>query len=476
MSALAHDAPGSLAGPRVPPAPAPLPAQLPFWDFFRALRANPIAAWPLEAYEKPYLLLEGGPLRPDLLFVSDPAMVKRIFLDAVDVYDKGEVVRRRLRPFLGDGVLIAATESWRPQRRIAAPMFQARRVEAFFPDMLAAAVQEAERLEALGPDAVTDMHDALVGFTYDVIARTAFSADSVSDPHAFSRAIAAYFDTLGRLDAASYLNLPSWVPTLGRLRAMPSLALFRREIGGIIARRRKRLEDEGAPALPDDLLTRLLTSTDPQTGQTLSPERVYDNAVTFLAAGHETTANVLAWTLFLLSENPEWDDRVVHEIRREVPDGVPTPAALARLEATRMVVDEAMRLYPPAPLIPRMPLSNDRLGPVDVRAGTIVITAPFVSHRHRAHWDEPDAFRPERFAPGRREAVDRYVYFPFGVGPRVCIGATFAVQEALTALAVLLPRLRFVATAPQDVFPQATITLRPGSSLPMRLEPRAGRR
>ncbi len=117
-----------------------------------------------------------------------------------------------------------------------------------------------------------------------------------------------------------------------------------------------------------------------------------------------------------------------------------------------MVIDEAMRLYPPAPLIPRMPLKDDRLGPLDVKAGTIVITSPYVSHPHRRFWDDPEAFRPERFAPGRGEAVDRHVYFPFGVGPRVCIGASFAMQEALTALAVLLPRFRFACVAPQDVF------------------------
>jgi cytochrome P450 len=468
MSAAVAETP---AAGRRPPAPAPLPGQLPFWAFFRALRDNPIGAWPMEAYEQPFLNLKGGAFRPDLVFVTDPAMVKRILLDAVDIYDKGDVVRRRLRPFLGDSVLIAATDSWRPQRRIAAPLFQTRRVEAFFPDMLAAAQAEAARLAALGPGAVVDMHDALIGFTYDVIARTAFSSDTVSDPHVFSRAIAAYFDTLGRLDAASYLNLPSWVPTLDRLKARPALAYFRREIGGIVARRRAALDRDGARALPDDLLTRLLTATDPQTGRSLSPELVYDNAVTFLAAGHETTANVLAWTLFLLSEYPEWDARLVAEMRREIGDDPPTPEALSRLVEARMVIDEAMRLYPPAPLIPRMPLKDDRLGPIDVKAGTIVITSPFVSHRHRRFWDEPDSFRPERFAPGPREQVDRWVYFPFGVGPRVCIGASFAIQEALAALATLLPRFRFTCTAPQDVFPRATITLRSGH-LPMRVENR----
>jgi cytochrome P450 len=468
----------STAGPpaarasRRPPAPIPHADMLGFWGFFKALRANPIAAWSQAAYERPFVKLDGGRLRPDLLFVADPAMVRHVLLDRVSNYDKGDVVRRRLQPALGDGVLIAGEKSWRPQRRITAPLFQPRRIDAFFPDMLSVAKAEALRLADLGDDVVIDVHDAMIGLTYNVIARTAFSSETVSDPAAFSRAIADYFDTAGRVDLASYLRLPEWIPTIGRLRARPALKLFRREIGGIIDRRRQALTRHGVGGVPDDLLTRLLTSIDPQTGATLDPERVYDNTVTFLAAGHETTANVLAWTLFLLSEYPEWDQRVFEEITREIGTADPTPEALGRLTLTRQVIDEAMRLYPPAPLIPRIALEADQIGSIDVRAGTIVFTAPFISHRHRAFWSDPDAFDPTRFAPDKRDAIDRHVYFPFGVGPRVCIGAQFAIQEVLVALAVLLKRWRFVATEPDKVFPHATITLRPADKLPMRLERR----
>jgi cytochrome P450 len=455
-----------------PPAPVPNEAPLGFWGFFRAINANPIAAWPRAAYEQPYIRMPGGLLRPDLLLVTDPAMVRHVLLDNVANYDKGDVVRRRLRPVLGDSILIAAEKSWRPQRRIAAPLFQARKVEAMRADMIACADDECARLTALDRDQPVDMHDAMIGLTYDVIARTAFSTETVSDPPAFSRAIAAYFDALGRVDLASYLRLPEWVPTMGRIKARPALALFRREIGGIIARRREVLSREGLGGVPDDLLTRLLTAIDPQTGETLSPARVYDNTMTFLAAGHETTANVLAWTLFLLSEFPEWDARVADEIRRVVSASGPTMADLSRMTLTRMVVEEAMRLYPPVPLIPRMAIEADQMGGLTVRPGTLIFTAPFISHRHRRLWDAPERFDPDRFDPARRDTIDRHVYFPFGVGQRVCIGASFAMQEILIVLAVLLGRFRFVATAPETVFPQATITLTPGGPLWMRVERR----
>ncbi|MFO1149203.1 MAG: cytochrome P450 [Alsobacter sp.] len=458
--------------PRRPPAPRPLPRHPGFWGFFKALRDNPIAAWAEPAYRDPYMLVPGRGLRPGLLFVTEPDMLRRIFIDAVEIYDKGDIVRRRLQPFLGDSLLIAGPESWRPQRRIAAPLFSARRVEASLPAMVAVAREAEARLAALPRGEGIDAAEAMSGFAYEVISRIAFSSDTVSDPPAFSHAIAAYFDTLGRVDLASYLRLPPWIPTLDRLRARPSLALFRREIGGIVARRQARLEAEGEDALPDDLLTRLLTSPDPQTGQRLPGSLVYDDAVTFLAAGHETTANVLTWTLFLLSENPEWDHRVAEEAASVLGGRDPAPDDLPRLEALRMVVDETMRLYPPAPVIPRVAAQADRLGAVDVPPGTFVFTSPYVSHRHRLRWEEPDAFRPERFAAGCRDAIDRFAYFPFGAGPRVCIGAAFSMQEVTVALAILLQRFRFEAIRPDEVFPQATITLRPRAGLPMRVLPR----
>lgn len=453
------------AGSRLPPAPIPPERSLGFLAFLRALADNPIAAWPRAAYEEPYLNWRGGRLRPDLVFVTDPAMVRHVLLDRADVYDKGDVVRRRLAPALGNSVLIAPEAAWRGQRRVTAPFFAARRLDAFEPVVRRVAEGEADRLAVhLGTE--IDMHAALVEISYRIVSAAAFSDNGVEDPAAFSRAIATYFDSLGRVDLASYLGLPAWAPTLGRLRARPAIALFRREIGRIIAKRAALIARDGAARAPDDLLTALLTAIDPKTGSPLSPDLVQDNALTFLAAGHETTANALAWTLFLLSEHPAWERRVAEEVAVAGDD-------IGALVATRMVVEEALRLYPPAPLIPRQALVDDDLRGLPVRAGALVFTSPFVSQRHAAHWDEPAAFRPERFAPGRRQTIDRFVYFPFGAGPRVCMGAGFAMLETLVALSSLLRRYRFVARRPEAVFPKGAITLGPAGGLQMRVEKRS---
>ena len=455
-----------------PPHHVPREHAVSFWGFFRALRANPLAAWPARAYREPFVVFPGNRFLPDLVFVTDPSMVKAVHLDDARLYDKGDVVRRRLAAALGDALLIAPEASWRPQRRVIAPIFASRRVETFAPDMVA--VARAVSTEIAGKaGAVFDAHEAMLGLAYGVIERTAFSSDGVTDPLAFSRAIARYFETVGRIDAASFLNLPAWVPTVDRLRARPALALFRREIGGVIARRRERIAREGLAAAPDDLLTRLIATPDPQTGERLPDALVHDNTMVFFAAGHETTANTLSWALLLLATHPEWDAAVADEIARVVGAGDPTIDDLGRLSLTRMVLDETLRLYPAAPFLPRMPMEDVDLGPLRLRAGSIVMTSPYVSQRHRAHWEAPDAFRPERFAPDKRDAIDRFVYFPFGAGPRICIGQAFAVQEILIALVELLRRHRFVAVAPEAVIPKAAVTLAPKGGLPLRAVPRA---
>lgn len=450
--------------PNDPPAPEPHDDLLGFLAFFRALNDSPIKAWPKSAYEKPYIHLPGDRFRPGLLLATDPAMVKRIMLDRVSNYDKGEVVRRRLRPMLGDGILIAGDESWRPQRRITAPLFQHRRVVDYWPTMRSLADREAG---ALKTGTVVDMYDRLIGLTYGMIAGAAFSDDGVRDPAAFSRAIADYFSTLGRVDLAAYLGLPSWVPTINRLRSAPSLRWFRREIARIVDQRATRIDSSAR--VPDDLLTQLLTSQDPKTGQPLSIERVQDNTLVFLGAGHETTANLMGWILFLLSEHPDWDAKLANEIKEKTPIG---PEQLDQLPLMQAVINETLRLYPPAPIIPREALAADQLTTsdgetVNIEAGTLVFSAPFVAHRHRGYWTEPNSFEPNRFL--HNPEIDRFLYFPFGAGQRICIGARFAIQEVMAILLALLPRFRFIMVDASQVFPRGTITLRPADRLMMRV-------
>jgi cytochrome P450 len=233
----------------------------------------------------------------------------------------------------------------------------------------------------------------------------------------------------------------------------------------LLARRRARLT-AGAP-LPDDLVTRLMNARDPETGASLADAVIHDNLVTFIGAGHETTANALGWTLFLLSDFPDADAQVAAEALQ-----LRAPSDVTGLTRTRMILEEAMRLYPPVPFLSRQAKEADRFGEIEVRPGARIIIAPWVLHRHRALWHEPDLFAPERFAPERRAAIPRFAYLPFGAGPRICVGNTFALQEAVLALAMVAQRFRLRLVDGAHVMPVARMTLRPANGLPMRIETR----
>ena len=249
------------------------------------------------------------------------------------------------------------------------------------------------------------------------------------------------------------------------------MSYFEGVIDKIIDMRRQKLA-AGKVDSPNDLLTLLLRTPDPTTGLRLSMQEVRSNILTFLSAGHETTANTLAWSIFLLSQSTEWRLRAREEADRELSS--PTDL-LDRLIVTKAVVEEALRLYPPIAALSREAVEADTLGDLAVKPNSLVVIAPYVLHRHRSIWDRPDAFDPSRFLPDARSAIPRFAYLPFGVGARTCIGSSFALQEATIVLAVLLRHFDMRLLANTDVWPLQRITVRPANGLPMELTRREGR-
>jgi cytochrome P450 len=225
-----------------------------------------------------------------------------------------------------------------------------------------------------------------------------------------------------------------------------------------------------AGTAPSDLLTLLIEARDPQTGKVLPESDVAGSIITFIGAGHETTANTLAWSLFLLAKHPDARAAVEAEIDAEAHHNVAEWPQ--RLPLTTAVIEEAMRLYPPAPIMSRMALNSDEIFGKLVPKGSTVIIAPYIVHRHKLLWDEPDYFRPERFLPGKRETIPSYAFMPFGAGPRVCIGQAFSQLEAVIILATLLRSLRFSMPANETVFPVHHVTLRPTPTLKMNISVR----
>jgi cytochrome P450 len=444
-----------------PPAPVPRTTQLGPFAFLRTLQRNPIETWTSAHFERP--ILSGRGLLGIGAVVSDPAAIRRVLLDNASNYRKDALQKRVLAPGLSNGLLTSEDDEWRMQRRALAPLFTPRIVTSFAPAMVRNAEALAARWARLRPGRVIDVQKHMARVTLDILGETIFSGGLERDPDEFMAAMSHFFATVGTLDLFDLLDFPDWVPRLAQLRSQSSVRFFETAVDAIIARRKALLAREADA--PDDLLTLLLRAQDPQTGTGLSDKEVKANIVTFIAAGHETTANALTWALFLLSLSPEWSTRVSAEAER-VLDG-PAEGLAERLVETRAVIEEAMRLYPPVASLSREAIGPDDLCGRRIRKGALVIISPYVLHRHERLWHKPNHFDPSRFLPGAREKIDRYAYLPFGAGPRICIGAAFSMQEAVIILATLMRRFEVLPVHGHKVAPIQRITLRPNNGMPL---------
>ena len=454
------------AGRRLP-APEPRPGRLGPLALYRALRTNSITAWRAEAYEEPYIAdrnMLGG-----YVLLNDPELIRRVLIDNAANYPKDDLQLEKLTPAVGRGLLTADGEAWRLQRRTVAPLFQPTGVASYLAPMAASIEEMLARWDGHAQSgAVIDAAREMTALTYDIISRTVFSHEIETPADVMGEAITTYFDALGRIDLWDILPLPRWLPRPAFIKARPAQTIFREEVRRMLDRRRARIA--AGQAVPSDLVARLLEARDPETGEPLPDAVIHDNLVTFIGAGHETTANALSWTLFLLSEFPDAERRVAAEAKSVT--GVPDTDDLARLTETRMILEEAMRLYPPVPFMSRQAIGPDRLGDVEVTEGMRVTIVPWVLHRHRKLWPDAELFIPERFAPQNRATIPRFAYLPFGAGARICVGAAFAMQEALLALAMIARRFRVTLVDGAQVMPFARMTLRPMNGLPMRIESR----
>ncbi|HLH88377.1 MAG TPA: cytochrome P450 [Xanthobacteraceae bacterium] len=445
-----------------PPAPTPRAARAGPITLIRALWNSPIEAWTQAHFEEP-VVSHGLPFGKALI-VNDPAGIEHVLLRNAANYRKDTLQRRIIAGGLSNGLLTAENEQWRFQRRTLAPMFSLRTIRGFSAPMRQVADEYVARWRALAAGESVDMAAEMTRLTLEVLERTIFSDGLGHSIEEFRGAMRSYFDTIGRIDPFDLLGLPDAIPRLTRLQARGALRFFDTAVDTIIANRGRRLAEE-PQAVARDILTLLLEARDPQTGSGLSEVEIKANIITFIAAGHETTANALAWSLFLLSQSPAWSERVAAEAERELAG--PIDAAADSMVATRAVIEEAMRLYPPLAAISREAIGPDEIAGHPVAAGCTVVIAPYVLHRHRGLWERPDLFDPSRFLPDAREQIGRYAYLPFGAGPRICIGAAFALQEATLVLGTILRHFRVALAPGTRVWPLQRLTLRPRGGLPM---------
>jgi cytochrome P450 len=426
------------------------------------LQDNPLDAWTAEHFERP-MVRDRLPFMRAVV-VSDPAAIQRVLLENAANYRKDDLLIRILSPALSNGLLTVDGEQWRRQRRAVAPMFGRRTITNYARAMKTAADDLVHRWRARSDGSVVDVAQEATSATLDVLQRTIFSTGIGRSTEEFREQMRRYFDSIGRIDPFDVLGLPAFLPRWTKWRARPAMKFFDDAVRRIAAER-QRLLRENPEECPEDILTLLLEARDPETGEGLSKEELRANVVTLIAAGHETTANALTWAMFLLSRDEEWQNRVAAEGRR-VLDNMSEPQP-ERLVKSRAVIEEALRLFPPIAAISRVAIANDDLAGEPVSAGTMVIIAPYVVHRHRHLWERPDEFDPGRFLGANREHVHRYAYLPFGAGPRICLGAAFALQEASILLASIISRFVLQLAPGVEPEPLLRITLRARGGLPM---------
>jgi cytochrome P450 len=451
-----------------PPAPKPPKKRLGFIEVLLKLKKNPIECWSAEFFEQPIVSV-GVPFA-DAVLVHDPTAIKHILVDNAENYRKDPIQRRILAVGLGDGLLSVERERWEVQRRTLAPLFARKTVNSFADAMLSAADRVTERWKRMGAQAVIDLAAETTLITLSVLALTIFSDGIGTDFDEFRLAMSAYFGSIGRIGVFDLFGIPDYVPRPGRKQLRQTMGYFEEIIDRIIETRRRRLESSASNQPAPDLLTLLLRALDPSTGRSMSLDEVRSNILTFLSAGHETTANTLGWSLFLLSQSPYWRDRVREEADREL--NRRSAGLVDRLVMTKAVVEEALRLYPPIAALSRTPEKPDQFGGVEVHPGSLIVIAPYVLHRHCKLWDRPDCFDPTRFLAPTKGEIPRFAYLPFGAGPRTCIGSSFALQEATLLVAALTQRFDLELLPDAEVWPTQKITLRPANGLPMRISPR----
>ncbi|MBG64978.1 MAG: cytochrome P450 [Roseobacter sp.] len=435
----------------------PLPARVALVNqplgLFRSLamaRRNVLSIIPEIAVKQPMV---SGKMGKRWHMVMDPTAIREMLLDRVDDYPKSLVTKNLLRPAIGDSLFIAEGAHWRWQRRAVAPAFSHRNMLNLSPIMTAAAQRSADRIVAAGPRAI-NMLDEMVTSTFDVISDVTFSGGDGFDRDAVHRAIDDYIAEAGKLSLFDILGLPDWLPRPGRAMSGRALKDMKRIADGAIDARAER-----GPSDTPDLLDLLLDGTDPKTKRQMNTAELRDNLLTFIVAGHETTALTLSWALYLMGFDQAVQQKARAEAQTVLQGRAATGADVENLPYIRQIIDETLRLYPPAGVISRTAQRNDTLCGREVRPGDTVMVPIYALGRHQQLWDQPDVFDPDRFKD--RKAIDRYAYLPFGDGPRICIGASFAQQEAVIILATLLSRFRFTPVAGKSPEPVMILTLRP---------------
>jgi len=448
----------------MPPKPTPRPEKVSLWRYLKLFREDILSAQPAKLYRAWMAEFRTSFFRSYM--INDPTLINLVLKERPDDFPKSDRIGAGLRPLLGESVFLTNGETWKRQRRIIDPSFEGGRLRETFPAMWAAGEAAVVRMHGLADGQPHDIEPETSHAAADVIFRTLFSIpieDAVAT-RVFDE-FRSYQRTQPILNLAAFIPGPTWMPRFFKSETKQTAKAIRSLITGLTEKRLKAIEAGDAP---DDLATKIMTTAAPFTGETFTVAEMVDQVAIFFLAGHETSASALAWTLYLLALNPEWQDAVAQEAETLTQNF----SSVSKLRKTRDVFREALRLYPPVPMMVRETTCPENFRDRDVTKGAQVVLSPWHLHRHERLWENPDGFDPDRWGTDAGKASARDAYMPFSSGPRVCTGAGFAMIEGVLLLAMIVKEFRFDIVDGKQPEPVAHLTVRAKDGMWLRFVPR----
>lgn len=438
-------------------------------EFLKVFPKNPLRAIPVQAYQDDIFVYGFGGL--SYIWVTGPALVEEVLVRHATKTEKTPQEKRVFEGALGSSVLTADHDDWRWQRRALAPLFRQIDLLKYVPAMTQAAEEMVAHWRKAGScGGVRAVDDDMTHITFDIILATMLKGSQGREAETITGSVDRYLSKAPWALTYALLHLPKWLPHPGSLRMHKASKALQGAVGAIVDRRVAQ-EAAGETDINNlDLLDRLIAARDPESGKPMNRQQIINNLTTMLVAGHETTAKALTWTLYLLARAPVWQQRIREEVAAVVGDRPIAADDIDKLAVTTRVIKESMRLYPPAPVIVRVVKEPFQLGAHRFSIGTQLVMPLYCIHRHKRIWNDPDRFDPDRFLPEQEAAMPRTQYMPFGAGPRICIGRSFAMIEAVAVLATLVRNASFDWDGAYEPEPISRITLRPDRGMPLTVQ------
>jgi len=449
----------------IPPYPKRHKKEInPFQALYYA-RKDLLSMWDEQAFTGEFMSQKI--LKQHVFIANSPDIIRYVMVENKNNYErKSPQMKRALEPLLGDGLFISDGKTWASRRRIQTPMFDNAHIQMYSKTMVSTITEMADNWEARGNGATIEAHTEMAKLAAEIIARTLFGEKlGAENSEAVVNAFADYQSVVKQMALSNFLGLPDWMPNVNAKIGKAKIAgqTIHNAVDAIIA-----LAEKGGHE--GTMVAELLKANKMESGEDLmSREQIRNEIIVLFMAGHETTANVLAWTWYLLSQAPDVEQKLQQELEEVLGDRVPEYADVENLKYTRAILDETMRLYPPVPILSRQALKEDKIRGKKIPAGSLMLIVPWLIQRHKKFWKNPDAFMPERFMPEAENPL-KFTYLPFSAGPRVCIAKSFGITESVLAIAIVAQKFRLTLPKNAEVKHECRLTLRPKGKLPMTLE------